>query len=147
MTKTSNPMYKLQPLLKRNLIEGSTNGPMGPVLAAKEFAQQMQITVDGLCRVNFENPEYHNIYEGPGKRGLTGHDTLLILSKHSEGDMVSMLIDMGTAALPVAMWCVGEKDLIVTPIYDSYVLEKKLTAAELLEVMVSAFETAKLEAA
>lgn len=120
--------------------QGKITGAMSPVMVANEFSRIHNDNYTGLVRINFENPEVHNFYEAPGKRDLTGFDTLLLLFPHGAMKEVVMIIDMGSRIMPVAMYLDSEPDQEVTisPIYKKYPLAAKLTNEELKKAMQTA---------
>lgn len=112
-------MYRLQNLLKFSQ-PGVLSGAMSPFLAAQEAAKQMDFRIDGLCRVWFKDDRMHNWYESPGKRDLTGCDTLIIKQKYRNGNCYFMIIDAGSKCIPVGIMFSVDQEVTMTEIYQNY---------------------------
>jgi len=103
--------YSLINLLVKKA-DGSVRGPMSPVLAAQNFAQQMGMTMDRLVRVKFADS---NTLQMDDDGGPTGYDILVIGSDvQAGGSVAGMFLDMGSTAMPVAYYDDG---LVVPPVY------------------------------
>ena len=83
-------MYQIVNLLERN---GSRiEGPMSPVMAAKQLAQYMGSKISGLCRVMFNDSK---IYNEPDGDGWTSYDHLIMKSSYSNTNVFYFFIDLG----------------------------------------------------
>ena len=127
---------KFQSLLREE--NGQVKGPMSPVLFAKEAVKQVGSAMDGLCRVWFDDEQIHNIYEKG--EGLTGHDTLLILTRYENCSMIQMFVDEGGPGIPVAMMFTDDEDVIITPQYKKTSYARNLKYKEIQEIMKKAYE-------
>jgi len=117
----------------QNLLEikqdGSVSGPMGPVGFMQEVGKEMGERYNRLARVRFDEPETLQEYEKG--EGLTSHD-ILIMGQQFENDLqLTLWIDMGGTAMPVAMMLESDWDLVVTPRYQESEFARKLSDDEI----------------
>lgn len=138
---TSDMRY--QSMLSRK--NGKVSGAMSPVMAAQIFCRENKFPFDGLVRIWFDSEEVHNRYEGPGKSCLTGCDTLMVLSRYSNLDQVTMFVDMGCECLPVCLYLSDERSLTITPVYQEYPFAKKCDATELTHLIEEALKQNKFD--
>lgn len=129
--------FQLQTLLDASK---STKGPMSPVLAANEMAKQKLIPpYTKLYRIRtkedgYSDGEINQVYEGPRKTGLTGHDQLMTLSPIGGGHYcVAIFLDRGVNLLPICMWFSDQSldELVITQLYQNAKFEKKFTPVDL----------------
>lgn len=130
---------KLQSLLTIGE-DGKVEGAMSPVLFINEMAKQLEFKPHIICRVWL--PErMHNFYEEPGKKGLTGHDTLLAAQVFKNDIQAMLFVDEGSDGLAVATRFKSdpESELIITPIYEKRAYEQKLDSMDINEIFNELF--------
>lgn len=137
--------FMLQNLLRRDR-DGKVSGPMSPVLFAQEMARKQEMTFNRLVRVSFHDGEINNIYEDGYKRGLTGHDTLVIGRKWENEFMLQMWTDEGCNGIMIAGAFQSDGEIIMTPIYGKRQYEKKLSPENVKEIFEAIWDNpAKFE--
>jgi hypothetical protein len=124
--------------------DGEVRGPMSPVLFAREMADHMEEPMHGLARVLFDDVETHQVYEGKGKTGLTGYDTVLVQTRYANCEVLQMYTEYSNGGIPVAVAHSdeleqGEQAVTVTPLYQTAPMEKKLTKAQILAIFKAAY--------
>jgi len=127
--------FKIQDLITRHE-DGTMSGPMSPVEFAKIMCEEWEMSLTGLFRVYFDDNEINQWYESKksgGFQSLTGLDTLVICDTTA----MAMFIDTGTSGIPVAITFFDEDDVVMTPIYEKYHFEKKLSKDEISEIFNS----------
>jgi hypothetical protein len=127
--------FRIESLLEYS-VGGKRSGPMSPVLFAKEMQKQTGVYLHELLRVHLDNQEINNWYEAPGKRELTGSDTLVIVTRCRNCRQFAMYVDLGHCGVPVAIWFSNDdvQDITTTPIYDQHHFEKKLSKDDLIAI-------------
>lgn len=133
--------YKFQSLLVKKddgSTEGKITGAMSPVMFLNIIQDEFGFFANGFCRVWFDNPEYNNWYEEPGKRCLTGCDTVIITQKCGDDIQFMMFVDEGHEGRPVAMMMKSDLEVIITPVYQKKAYEKKLNAGQIKEIFLAA---------
>lgn len=135
--------FKIYSIIHRNQ-QGKLEGFMGPILAIKSVMDDMESPWNRAARVTFDDETVHNWYEAPGKRELTGCDTLLAANIiDGEIESIAMIVDMGHAICPVAIWFPEDTaaTLSVTLTYQrDKTFERKLDNYELIDVFKAAAE-------
>ncbi len=121
--------------------DGKVAGPFSPMHTFNSIRESIGIPFNRLARVSFENPEYNNWYEAPGKRELTGCDTLLLAGEGKTGiRVVGMVLDAGVEIIPIFIWFEGDDKVELTESYQGYKLAKKVTAEECMEIIQHAIQ-------
>jgi len=93
-------------------IEDDTlSGPMSPILLMQEATRQMDDKYRGICRVHWDDDRYMQLVDED-----SGLDTVIYLSGSDENIRLSMFVDTGIGAVPVAIHFIGD-ETIFTPVY------------------------------
>lgn len=111
--------------------DGKISGPMGPTCFAREMAFQMEFQFNRLARVLFNEDEINQRYEG---KELTGHDTVIIGTQYTNDLYLTLWIDTGGDGIPIAMVFESDKEITVTPVYQTTPLARRLTVEEIREL-------------
>lgn len=119
--------FSIQPLLEWTG-DQSITGPISPLEFAKEMSKQTGQKFNRLARVWFEDEKTLQSYDGDG---MTGHDILILATQYSNDLCVGLWIDSGIGGTPVAMAFESDREIQITPIYQSKEYLKKLDQQEL----------------
>ena len=102
-------MYQIVNLLERN--GSKIEGPMSPVLAAKQLAEHMGCKISGLCRVMFNNERTYN--EPDGGDYWTGYDHLIMKSAYSNTNVFYFFINLGIGLSLIAGYDSSDPEEII----------------------------------
>ena len=100
---------KLQNLC--TISDDTLSGPMSPMLLMQEMANQLEDSYRGICRVHWDDDRSMQLVDED-----SGLDTVVYLSGSDESPRLSMFVDTGIGAIPVAICFVGD-ETIFTPVY------------------------------
>ncbi len=117
--------------------DGEISGPMGPVEFAYAMSSAMEFKFNRIARVIFNDDEINQVYEG---ESLTGHDTVIIAAQYDCDLYLTLWIDIGTGGIPIAMTFQSDKEITITPVYQTTPLARRLTPLEIKEVFDYVFE-------
>ena len=125
-------MYKL---VKLSTIEkGNISGPMGPMMASKQIAKNLDIEFLGMYRVMFDHEHMYQNYDGG--ISLTGYDAIVLVSAQCH----VFFIDQGIQCHLVTGKFSDENELIEKPKLDNMKYIKYLNEPQLLKLMKDADE-------
>ena len=125
-------MFKLQNLC--TVKDNTLNGPMSPMLLMQDVAKQLDEKYSGICRVSWTNDRTMQLVDED-----SGLDTIVYLAKYMTYTTLSMFVDTGTGAMPVAI-CFISDETIFAPAYKEDTTLVKASKAEIeavFDAMVS----------
>ena len=85
---------------------GRLSGPMGPVMFAQEVCKALDIRLGGLARVVWDDERTMELIDDEG-----GYDTVVLLERFGNEDILVMMLDTGIGGIPVGHYCVRARDL------------------------------------
>jgi len=92
--------------------DGTLSGPMSPMLLMQDMSVQMEERYCGICRVWWDDDRSMQLVDED-----SGLDTVVYLTRYGNGVSLSMFVDTGIGAIPVAVCFVGD-ETIFAPVYE-----------------------------
>lgn len=131
--------FEIYSLLTRS--ENGVTGPMSPVIMAQNVCKQLDVRFNRLARVHFSENDTHQYLEGAA---YTAHDNLIIGRIYKNDIWLSLWVDQGISAVPVAMILKSENIVMPSEIYKKQRYSKTLSIEEMGALFQTIFDNPSL---